>query len=215
MASGEKPSAILFDAGGTLVLQNPVRLSEVLSREIDPVAAHRAHYVAMAEFSDLLSSGGRVTFDWWLERYFSLLGVPEPHLVGSRIERGFGFWDHPLDGIGEALERLRAQGVRIAVVSNSDGSVRDSLAKAGLGDLIELVIDSQEVGFSKPSPEIFRVALERLALEPSQVWHVGDSVFHDINGARSASIAKAVLVDPFELGPADVVRVRSVAELKI
>jgi putative hydrolase of the HAD superfamily len=89
------------------------------------------------------------------------------------------------------------------------------LAKAGLGDLIELVIDSQEVGFSKPSPEIFRVALERLALEPSQVWHVGDSVFHDINGARSASIAKAVLVDPFELGPADVVRVRSVAELKI
>jgi hypothetical protein len=38
-------------------------------------------------------------------------------------------------------------------------------------------------------------------------------VFHDINGARVAGLAEAVLVDPYLLGPTDVTRVASVTEL--
>ncbi len=209
----QRPTAVLFDAGGTLILQDPVEMSARLGSPIDPMAAHRAHYVAMAEFSDRRLQGDALDWDWWLERYFGLLGVAEPHLAGERIDRGYGLWHHPLAGVAEAIEALRRNGIRVAVVSNSDGSVTESLARAGLADLFEFVIDSHEVGVSKPNPQIFEVALERMGLGPSEAWYVGDSVFHDVNGALAASMARAILVDPYGLGPDDVVKVRSVTEL--
>jgi putative hydrolase of the HAD superfamily len=69
------------------------------------------------------------------------------------------------------------------------------------------------VGVSKPDPKIFEAALERMGVVPAEAWYVGDSVFHDVNGALGASMAAAVLVDPYTLGPDDVVKVRSVTEL--
>ena len=102
--------------------------------------------------------------------------------------------------------------MRVAVVSNSDGSVRGSLGEAGLLDLFEFVVDSHEVGVAKPDPAIFHAALERMGLEPSNAWYVGDSVFHDVNGARAAGLSRALLVDPYGLGPAGVSTIGSVAE---
>jgi putative hydrolase of the HAD superfamily len=208
-----RPAAILFDAGGTLILQDPVEMGTRLGMLIDPERAHRAHYQAMADYSDLRLAGEDVDWDWWLERYFTLLGVADPHLAGEQTQRGYALWNHPLDGVADAVERLGNEGVRVAVVSNSDGSVRESLGRAGLLDLFEFVIDSHEVGVSKPDPGIFLAALERMGLDPEDAWYIGDSVFHDVNGARAAGLADAILVDPYGLGPSDVTRVGSVAEL--
>jgi putative hydrolase of the HAD superfamily len=208
-----RPAAILFDAGGTLILQDPVDMGTRLGLLIDPERAHRAHYHAMADYSDLRLAGEDVDWDWWLERYFTLLGVADPHLAGEQTQRGYALWNHPLDGVADAVERLGNEGVRVAVVSNSDGSVRESLGRAGLLDLFEFVIDSHEVGVSKPDPGIFLAALERMGLDPEDAWYIGDSVFHDVNGARAAGLADAILVDPYGLGPSDVTRVGSVAEL--
>lgn len=207
------PAAILFDAGGTLILQDPVEMGRRLGSPIDPNLAHRAHYQAMSEYSDLRLAGDEADWDWWLERYFTILEVADPHLAGERIERGYALWNHPLEGVAEAIVRLRDSGVRVAVVSNSDGSVRASLGRAGLLDHFEFVLDSHEVGSAKPDPAIFHAALERMGLKPSDAWYVGDSVFHDVQGARSAGLAEAVLVDPYGFGPSDISKVGSVAEL--
>jgi HAD superfamily hydrolase (TIGR01509 family) len=211
--AGHRPTAVLFDAGGTLILQDPDEMSTRLGSPIDARAAHRAHYVAMAEFSDRRIEGQALDWDWWLERYFDLLGVAEPHLAGQRIDRGYGLWHYPLDGVVEAIEAIRRSGIRVAVVSNSDGSVTESLARAGLADLFEFVIDSHDVGVAKPDPQIFEAALERMGVVPADAWYVGDSVFHDVKGALAASMANAVLVDPYALGPEDVVKVRSISQL--
>jgi HAD superfamily hydrolase (TIGR01509 family) len=213
MTTPPPPTAILFDAGGTLILQDAEEMGRRLGISIDPSQAHRAHYQAMAEYSDLRLAGEDVDWDWWLERYFTILEVADPHLAGERLERGYGLWNHPLDGVGSAIENLRGSGVRVAVVSNSDGSVRGSLETAGLLDLFEFVIDSHEAGFSKPDPRLFHAALDRMGLEPSDAWYVGDSVFHDVNGARAAGLSRALLVDPYGLGPGDVSSIGSVAEL--
>lgn len=213
MEPGHLPTTILFDAGGTLLLQDPEEIGRMLDTRIDADEAHHAHYHAMAEYSDLRIQGSDLGWDWWLERYFTLLGVPEPHLAGERIGRGYGLWTHPLDGVAESVSELRRLGVRVAVVSNSDGSVAESLAIAGLADEFEFIIDSHEVGLSKPDPGIFEAALARLDLGPDEVWYVGDSVFHDVKGASAASLARAILVDPYELGPAGIDRVASVGEL--
>ena len=81
----EMPTAILFDAGGTLVLQDPIELGTRLGLPIDPRRAHRAHYQAMSEYSDLRLAGEDADWDWWLERYFTILEVADPHLAGERI----------------------------------------------------------------------------------------------------------------------------------
>ncbi len=213
MTTANRPEAILFDAGGTLILQDPEEMGRRLDTVIDPARAHRAHYEAMAEYSDRRLAGQEVDWDWWMERYFTILGVVDPHLAGEKTDHGYGLWNHALEGVGKAVEQLRDSGVRVAVVSNSDGSVRGSLGTAGLLDLFEFVIDSHEVGVSKPNPRIFQAALDRMDLEPSKAWYVGDSVFHDVNGARAAGLSRALLVDPYGLGPGDVSTIGSVTEL--
>jgi putative hydrolase of the HAD superfamily len=211
----DRPAAILFDAGGTLILQDPLEIGARLGIPIDPGIAHRAHYHAMAEYSDLRLAGEEADWDWWLERYFTLLEVEDPHLAGDRIQRGYALWNHPIDGVFDTIAGLNREGVRVAVISNSDGTVRASLGRAGLLDLFEFVLDSHEVGLSKPEPGIFHAALDRMGLTPEDAWYVGDSVFHDVNGARAAGLADAILVDPYSLGPSDVTRVTSVAEFAV
>jgi putative hydrolase of the HAD superfamily len=193
------PQAILLDAGGTLVLQDPTAMSAVLGHPIDALAAHRAHYEVMAEFSGLLAAGRHESWDWWLERYFFALEVPEPETAGARINRGYGLWTLAIDGVVAAMSRLRSTGVRLGVVSNSDGSVRQSLIEAGYDGLFDVVIDSFEVKVKKPDPEIFRMALDLMGLAAEAAWYVGDSWFHDVSGAARAGMARAILVDPYGL----------------
>ena len=86
-----------------------------LGISIDPSRAHRAHYQAMAEYSDLRLAGEDVDWDWWLERYFTILEIADPHLAGERLERGYGLWNHPLGWSGKRRredEGLRCQGGR-------------------------------------------------------------------------------------------------------
>ncbi len=77
-------------------------------------------------------------------------------------------WSAVHPGTVEALERLRDSGYRLAVVSNSDGRAEEGLAAAGLRPFFEFVIDSQLVGFEKPDPRIFEVALRQLGVAPAE-----------------------------------------------
>ena len=51
----------------------------------------------------------------------------------------------------------------------------------------ENIIVAGDVGVSKPDVKIFRMMEERLGLEPSDMWMIGDSYKHDISGALNAS----------------------------
>ena len=207
--------AVLFDAGGTLVLQHPELMGRVLGVELEHDACFEAHYLAMDAYSRLRSGGDhRHGWEWWLEHYFTTLGVPSPSEAGPRIRFGHGIWTLPLPGVEAGVSRILEQGLRCAVISNSDGSIRASLQEAGLSHLFEFVIDSAEVGFKKPAPEIFAMGVEKLGgVSPQQVVYVGDSVFHDVEGARRAGYGQAWLVDPLGLNSDQVRSVSSVAEM--
>ena len=51
----------------------------------------------------------------------------------------------------------------------------------------ENIIVAGDVGVSKPNVKIFRMMEERLGLEPSDMWMIGDSYKHDIRGSLNAS----------------------------
>jgi len=105
-----------------------------------------------------------------------------------------------------ALESLRAAGARLAVVSNWDISLHDVLERTELRALVDTVVISAELGVGKPDPAIFRAALDRLGATAADAMHVGDSVEHDVEGARAAGV-RAVLVARNGVAPPDGVRV--------
>jgi HAD superfamily hydrolase (TIGR01662 family) len=208
-----KPEAILFDAGGTLVLQEPEALGQLLSHPVEAAVAHEAHYRAMDAYARRKAAGEDLAWVWWQEHFFGGLGHPEPGRGAALTNDGYGLWSMPITGALSAIEELTAMGVRLAVVSNSDGSVRESLRQAGFGEAFEFVIDSHEIGVAKPDPRIFLAALERMEISPDRAWYIGDSIYHDVAGARSAGMASAVLIDPLDLAPEYSPRIGSVADL--
>ena len=94
-----------------------------------------------------------------------------------------------------ALETLRGLGLRLAVVSNSNGTVARLLETLGLAGWLDAVVDSGLVGIEKPDPGIFRHAAAALGVEPAEAVHVGDLYSIDVVGARAAG-ARAILLDP-------------------
>ena len=117
------------------------------------------------------------------------LEAPTPFLAAELFERfaQAEAWQVFADA-RDALPKLRAAGVRLAVTSNFDGRLPRLLADAGLADFFEAVVFSEEVGVEKPHPAIFEELLERLQLPPARVLHVGDSRRDDVEGARAVGM---------------------------
>ena len=95
----------------------------------------------------------------------------------------------------EALQRLRAAGLVTGVISNSNGSVRLALERAGLVPHLDFVIDSTVVGIAKPDPRVFHLGLREAGVAAAEAVYVGDSYFVDVLGARQVGMG-AVLFDP-------------------
>jgi FMN phosphatase YigB (HAD superfamily) len=167
----------------------------------------------MDAYARLRLAGEETSWVWWQDHFFAGLGLPEPDTGAQLTSNGFGLWTAAIEGTIAAVSRLRTEGIRLAVVSNSDGSVRESLSRAGFHDLFEFVVDSHEVGLAKPDPAIFVHALDRLGVDPSGAWYVGDSIYHDVGGGLGARMAASVLVDPFDLAAEHSPRIASVAQL--
>jgi putative hydrolase of the HAD superfamily len=95
-----------------------------------------------------------------------------------------------------ALERLRADEIRLVAVSNWDCGLPSVLRRTGLERYLDGAVSSGQVGAPKPAPEIFRAALELAGVAPGEALHVGDSVQNDVHGARAVGIAAVLLRRP-------------------
>jgi FMN phosphatase YigB (HAD superfamily) len=72
---------------------------------------------------------------------------------------------------------------------------------------------SQEVGFAKPDPRLFRVALERARSSPIDTVHVGDSWDADYLGARGAGLHAVWLNRAGRPAPGPCTEIRTLSEL--
>jgi len=95
-------------------------------------------------------------------------------------------------GARKALETLAAEGVALAVVSNTMRTpgevVRQVLAESELLPLFKVLTFSDECGVRKPAPAIFRLTLAALGVPPEEAVHVGDDPILDVEGARHAGL---------------------------
>lgn len=195
--------AILLDVGGVLLVPDPVAFREHLApfgicpSDEECLLAHYAGMLAVDE----LGSADFVHADLAIARFF---GVAEAdhEVVADALSQVYRArqWV-PVAGAREAVRRLRAAGVSLAVVSNATGTVEAELAAHGIcavsgrSDLgisdvpdVAVVVDSHLVGIEKPDPAIFALALEALDVAPDRCLYVGDSVHFDVNGSTAAGL---------------------------
>ncbi len=114
------------------------------------------------------------------------------------------------------LAALRDRGLALVVVSNWDVSLSAVLAHARLAGSLDGVLTSAAVRAPKPAAAIFEAALALAGVEPGQAVHVGDSLAHDVLGARAAGVAPVLLRRAGEGGaqaPPEVPVIASLAEL--
>ncbi len=77
------------------------------------------------------------------------------------------------------LTNLFEEGYKIGVLSNIHFDIRPFFAEAGLSDLIETFVLSNEHGIQKPDPAIFRLTCGRLGTRPEETLMVGDRPSRD------------------------------------
>jgi HAD superfamily hydrolase (TIGR01549 family) len=95
--------------------------------------------------------------------------------------------DHvrPFDGAIETLGELRAQGNRLALITNGSSAFqRRKIERFGLADLFELILVEGELGFGKPDPRVFVRALRHFGVPAQAAWMIGDNLDADIHAAQ-------------------------------
>lgn len=202
--------AVLFDAGGVLVLPDPTVLGPLLAPyggSTDIAVHRRAHYAAMAAKSR--AAAGEMEWEVYDAAYVEQVGVAREHAEHAAVllnrTRTALLWRWPIPETLAALADLAARGVPMGVVSNAAGQVEAELARAGVCQVGEglcvgmrVIVDSTVVGVAKPDPAIFDHALPCFAGIPRErIAYVGDSVTMDVAGATAAGL-HPVLIDPYD-----------------
>jgi putative hydrolase of the HAD superfamily len=205
--------ALFLDAGNTLFSMDFALMSKqlaLLGHACPPLALARAEAAARPAVSDHIRLGNSTesqdVFRFYLRELLERVlktGEPERVELADRwaavLEQPAlreRLWTSVLPGVRKTLPALREAGLKLVIVSNSDGTMESALERAGLRHLLDAVVDSARVGFEKPDPRIFLHALEVARARPEHTLHVGDLYAADVAGARAAGI-HAVLLDPF------------------
>ena len=216
---------LFLDAGGVLVFPNWTRVSGVLSKHhvhvgaaalavAEPLAKQRIDVDATIGATDDQQRG-------WL--YFNLVLTQAGVVLSEQTDAALAelqayhatqnLWETVPTDVVPALDRLRELGLRIAVISNANGTLRTMFDRVGLAPHVDAVLDSREEGVEKPDPRLFQIGLARLGGRAETTMHVGDIYHVDVVGARNAGL-RGVLLDPFGLYEAyDCPRVRSLDAL--
>ncbi len=167
--------ACLVDAFDTIVTCD----FSVLRREVPALAGIPAA-IWDTEYRRLgpLLTDGRMSKTEAFGQIRRATGLPHhPGLVAELVRR-----DQDLllanarlyDDVVPFLARLRADGIKIAVVSNCTENTRPLLLSLGVDKLADVLILSCEVGAAKPAAEIFQCALDRLGVTAEAAIFVDD-----------------------------------------
>jgi putative hydrolase of the HAD superfamily len=184
--------AVLFDLDGTLYDRD--RLAAALFEEqydafgADLRGLPRERFLSDAHAMDDHGYGVKESGYRELVRRWEL----DDALADRLVEHFWARYDDHCrlsDDARRTLDTLRAQGLKLGVVTNGAGErQRRKLHALGLAAAFDAILVSEEEGVRKPDAEIFRRALARCDVAAHEALFVGDHPVADVEGAHRAGL---------------------------
>lgn len=163
---------IFFDMGHTLLDEDEVHIArlEELNEELGGTLPPAEELLdEMVEFG---TKGARSPFGSVAKKY----GAKRHYPYSPALEV-------PFPETEEALRKLSAK-YKLGIIANQRGGSAHRLQAHGLMKYIDFVYSSEEMGRSKPAPDLFLSALDTLGCAPEEACMVGDRIDNDIRPAK-------------------------------
>jgi phosphoglycolate phosphatase len=203
---------VVFDLDGTLV----DTAHDLLTTLNTVLAAEGMASVSVEKWIGMVGSGARVM----LEAAFASEGrALTPEKLDALLRQYMGLYDQhiadasrPYPGAEDALDRLAAEGWRLAVCTNKyEAPARKLLTVLGLADRFAAITGQDTFGFRKPDPRHLTETVRLAGGDPARAIMVGDSAT-DIDTAKAARLPVVAVtfgyspVPVAELGPTRIIQ---------
>jgi epoxide hydrolase-like predicted phosphatase len=171
--------AVLFDFGGVFT-QSPFEVVRLHGEEIgaDPEVILEVLFGAYDQDTDHpwhRLERGEVALDDALAEIRALAGEAGLDVDPFAAFAKFGTGGAMADAMVERTRKLRADGVRTALITNNVKEFGDGWRSlVPVDELFEVVIDSSHAGVRKPDPAIFRMATDALGVAPERCVFLDD-----------------------------------------
>jgi FMN phosphatase YigB (HAD superfamily) len=102
-----------------------------------------------------------------------------------------------IQNVDLAIKYVKENGLKAGIVSNTGltngNTLREVLEYYNLLHYFDSTQFSDEAELMKPNPKFFQVLADDLGLKSSEILHVGDTIYADINGSREAGYHEGIL----------------------
>jgi HAD superfamily hydrolase (TIGR01549 family) len=168
------PRAIIFDVDGTLL--DSVDLHAKAWQE---AFAQYGKNVSFPEVRRQIGKGADQLMPVFLsEKEIARFGKELTDYRSQYFQEYFLDIVRPFPQVRQLFQRIAASGQRIAIASSAtEDELEEYKRIAHVGDLLDSDTSSKDVERSKPHPDIFEAALEKLGMESREVLVVGDTPY--------------------------------------
>jgi HAD superfamily hydrolase (TIGR01509 family) len=168
------PLAAIFDIDGTLI--DSVDLHALAWHE---AFTHFGHDVSFEQARSQIGKGGDKLMPVFLsDAELRDHGKQLESWRGKHFKENYLSMVRPFAAVPELLGKLREAGVKLAVASSAKKDELEVYLKiAAITDLLDVTVSSEDVEQSKPAPDVFEVALQKLEVPPGGAIVIGDSPY--------------------------------------
>ncbi len=219
----EQPQSIrtiFFDAGFTLLYPYPsiaavcqsvcerMQLTIHLEQLEEGIRTAEDFYFRLSRTNRHTWADEQAINDFWIDYYASLMRPllseqNEPRLYELAMAINDEFSKHTnwqlYEDVLPTLEKLRAQGYSLGVISDWGLALGPILRQLRLTHYFDCLVISAANRYAKPAPQLYETALQRANAISDYTVHIGDSYLHDVLGARSVGITPILLDRPRRL----------------
>lgn len=205
MRHSNKYKGIFFDAGNTLLRVHPSigviysEAAKMFGAHVEPERIEHSFKELWNKTAPLVSNEGhRLTYekerDWWkylvFEVFRDLIEFKDFDQFFDHLYHKFEQSDswRLYEDVPEVLDQLKAERLVLAIVSNWDTRLPSLVEQLGIAAFFETIVISAHVGYEKPHPTIFQIALDNTGLSAADVLYIGDDPYLDYQAARKAGL---------------------------
>ena len=200
----------IFDMDGTLLDSMPVwhRLTQNYLKQFNV-------HITDEDFAACEGFSQPEVADYFLARHPELPLTRETMLGGmdALITSRYESMAVPKDGVLDFLERMRRQGVKMAIATlTARRHAEKALLDRDMMQYFEFMLTIEDIGVSKREPDIYLAAAERLGLAPADCRVFEDAPYAGVTAHRAGFLLCGLAEPAYAAGEAEL---RSVSDVFI